>query len=65
MVFLQTVRSAQAAQCSAIDTSWRTALAGVLARFKQKASWPARVNNEETGCESTKCIFLTLKSENH
>jgi hypothetical protein len=32
---------------------------------RKKAGYPARVNNEETGCRSTKCDFLTFKSENH
>ncbi|AOE64789.1 hypothetical protein AXG94_24455 [Pseudomonas corrugata] len=36
MVVLQTLRSAQAAQCSALDKAWRRACMGFLARFKQK-----------------------------
>ncbi|MCG6577643.1 hypothetical protein EGM97_23415 [Pseudomonas sp. AF32] len=35
MVVLQTLRFAQAAQCSALDTSWRRACTGFLARYKQ------------------------------
>jgi hypothetical protein len=65
MVVLQTLRSAQAAQCSAIDTPSRSAHSAVFGTIQAKAGYPERVNNEGTGCLSTKCYFLTFKSENH